>query len=158
MRDGDPPRSEALLLLRRPGGFTLLGPLNEQKLVGELTCGHSPRPDARGFDLSERTTSITVPLPEAPTAEATQENPILQAAHSSTTSSSSCRAIPGNDALKRPPTSISTLEVSPIYSSEVTSAKHVHFVLQAKGGIGKSFVSTLLAQYVGTRQAASLLR
>jgi cellulose biosynthesis protein BcsQ len=24
----------------------------------------------------------------------------------------------------------------------------IHFVLQAKGGIGKSFVSTLLAQYL----------
>jgi cellulose biosynthesis protein BcsQ len=34
----------------------------------------------------------------------------------------------------------------------------IHFVLQAKGGIGKSFVSTLLAQYCPGDRRRALLR
>lgn len=70
------------------------------------------------------------------------ENPAKSAPDSSTTQTAATTATTSSERSTAPMNDVTTPALN-------TLARQVHFTLQGKGGVGKSFISSLLVQYLG---------
>lgn len=101
----------------------------------EKAPGKSPRqaPPRPLQEPQEAKQGVAVPRPKNPAKSAPDSSTTQTAATTATTSSERSTA-PMND--------VTTPALN-------TLARQVHFTLQGKGGVGKSFISSLLVQYLG---------